>query len=177
MPTIKPFDGYLIKQSRANTVVSPAYDSVSIEQRRKFAEENPENFINTMRMQEDFPDDAKPSQTQLLNGNKDKLHALIDDGSFRPIEMPCMFVYQLGHDDQLQTGLAIRVCSRRHFSDCDSEWCCRHRRPGVRDCHPREFLRWFDGHILGNISKVLLPLCNRNNTRIAMVTIALFTGV
>ena len=109
MPTIKPFDGYLIKQSRANTVVSPAYDSVSIEQRRKFAEENPENFINTMRMQEDFPEDAKPSQTQLLNGNKDKLHALIEDGSFRPIEMPCMFVYQLGHDDQLQTGLVCEV--------------------------------------------------------------------
>ena len=109
MPTIKPFDSYLIRQDRAQTVVSPAYDSISAEQRRKFLDENPENFINTMRMQEDFPDSAQPSQAQLLNANKECLYALIDDGSFHAIEKPCMFVYQLGTGDQLQTGLVCEV--------------------------------------------------------------------
>ena len=109
MPAIKAFDGYLIKQVRANTVVSPAYDSISTEQRRKFLDENPENFINTMRMQEDYPDDAQPTQAQLLNGNKESLQALINDGSFRRIEAPCMYIYQLGCEDQLQTGLVCEI--------------------------------------------------------------------
>ena len=81
MPVIKPFDGYLIKQERATTVVSPAYDSVSTEQRIEFAGKNPDNFINTMRLREDFPEDAKPTYTQLLNDNRDSLYALIDNGS------------------------------------------------------------------------------------------------
>ncbi len=109
MPVIKAFDGYLIKQERANTVVSPAYDSISAEQRREFQDANPENFINTMRMQEDFPEDAKPTLAQLLNSNKESLQALVDDGSFRPIESPCMYIYQLGCEDQMQTGLVCEI--------------------------------------------------------------------
>lgn len=109
MPHIKPFDGYLIKEERARTVVSPAYDSVSAEQRRKFADENPENFINTMRLQEDFPADAQPTQDQLLDGNKQSLQALLEGGSFNPIDTPSMFVYQLGNGDHIQTGLVCEV--------------------------------------------------------------------
>ena len=38
MPKIKPFDGFLVDADQAEGVVSPAYDSVSPEQRRQFAE-------------------------------------------------------------------------------------------------------------------------------------------
>jgi len=116
MPNIKPFDGYLIKTERASTVVSPAYDSVSAAQRRKFADENPENFINTMRLQEDFPEDAQPTQDELLNGNKQSLQSLLDNGSFNPINTPCMFVYQLGTRDHLQTGLVCEVSVEEYES-------------------------------------------------------------
>ena len=109
MPNIKPFDGYLIKAERANTVVSPAYDSVSAEQRTKFADANPENFINTMRLLEDFPADAQPTQDELLNGNKERLQQLLDGGSFDQLEKPSMFVYQLGNEDHIQTGLVCEV--------------------------------------------------------------------
>ena len=116
MPTIKPFDGYLIKQERATTVVSPAYDSVSTEQRIEFAGKNPDNFINTMRLREDFPEDAKPTYTQLLNDNRDSLYALIDNGSFHRIEQPCLYVYRLGSGDQQQTGLVCEVSVEEYES-------------------------------------------------------------
>ena len=108
MPKIKPFDGYLINEARAGAVVSPAYDAVSAEQRRQFAAENPQNFINTMRLQEDFPADAQPTQSELLAANKESLYALLEDGSFQPFQ-PSMFVYQLGTDDHCQTGLVCEV--------------------------------------------------------------------
>jgi len=109
MPKIKPFDGYLIEQARASTVVSPAYDAVSAEQRRHFSVNNPENFINTMRLQDDFPEDARPTQRELLSRNKASLDALIKDGSFKAFEQPSMFIYQLGNGAHTQTGLVCEV--------------------------------------------------------------------
>jgi len=109
MPTIKPFDGYLIKAEQATAVVSPAYDSVSAEERRRFSSENPYNFINTMRLQEDFPQDAQPTQDQLLADNKKCLEKLLDSGAFDKCRHASMFVYQLGNAYHTQTGLVCEV--------------------------------------------------------------------
>ncbi len=109
MPNIKPFDGYLVKAERATSVVSPAYDSVSPEERRKFADSNPENFINTMRLQEDFPADAQPTQEELLAGNRKNLEGLLCNAAFEELQQPCMFLYQLGTGDHIQTGLVCEV--------------------------------------------------------------------
>ncbi|OED36720.1 hypothetical protein AB833_26190 [Chromatiales bacterium (ex Bugula neritina AB1)] len=109
MPKIQPFDGFLISSEWAEKVVSPAYDSVSAEQRRNFADENPENFINTMRLQEDYPEGAQPTQDQLLETNKQCLKALLNNGAFQAIEEPCLYIYQLGRGDHLQTGVVCEV--------------------------------------------------------------------
>ena len=109
MPTIKPFDGYLIKAEQASAVVSPAYDSVSAEERRRFSSENHYNFINTMRLQEDFPQDAQPTQDQLLADNKKCLEKLLDSGAFDKCRHASMFVYQLGNAYHTQTGLVCEV--------------------------------------------------------------------
>ncbi len=109
MPRIKAFDGYLVKADRATTVVSPAYDSVSPEQRREFAEANPDNFINTMRLQEDFPEARRPTYEQLLGSNKERLTHLLGNGSFEALNQPCMFLYQLGSGKHIQTGIVCEV--------------------------------------------------------------------
>ena len=109
MPRIKAFKGYLVNAARAKQVVSPAYDSVSPEQRRQFAESNPQNFLNTMRLLEDFPADARPTQAQLLLSNKANLAKLLDDGSYEKLRQPCLFVYQLGNGRHVQTGVVCEV--------------------------------------------------------------------
>ena len=109
MPVIKAFDGYLVNPERAHVVVSPAYDAVSPEQRRLFADANPDNFINTMRLREDFPADKQPSHEQLLEGNKQRLHQLLSNGSFDTLTEPGMFVYRLGTGDHIQTGVVCEV--------------------------------------------------------------------
>ena len=109
MPVIKAFDGYLVNPKRARDIVSPAYDSVSPEQRRQFADAHPENFINTMRLQEDFPADAQPTHDQLLQGNKAQLQQLLGNGAFDKLTQPGMFIYRLGTGDHVQTGLVCEV--------------------------------------------------------------------
>ena len=109
MPIIKPFDGYLVKSTSASEVVSPAYDSVSPEQRRKFAEENPNNFLNTMRLQEDYDPQARPTPDQLLDQNKGNLDRLLSSGFFNKLEAPCFFIYQLRSGEHCQTGVVCEV--------------------------------------------------------------------
>ncbi|WP_424946209.1 DUF1015 domain-containing protein [Candidatus Spongiihabitans sp.] len=109
MPKIKAFAGYLVNAARAKQVVSPAYDSVSPQQRRQFAEANPQNFLNTMRLLEDFPADARPTQSQLLSSNKANLDKLLDDGSYEKLKTPCLFVYQLGSGAHVQTGVVCEI--------------------------------------------------------------------
>ena len=116
MPQIKTFDGYLVRPDCATQVVSPAYDSVSPEQRREFSVANPQNFINTMRLQEDYPEDQTPSQDQLLGDNKKCLDHLIASDCFEPFDQPSLFVYQLGSESHLQTGVVCEVAVQEYES-------------------------------------------------------------
>ncbi len=109
MPEIKPFNGFLINADHAREVVSPAYDSVSPQQRRIFVENNPRNFLNTMRLLEDLPDEIHPTAEQLLLSNKANLDKLLSDGSFDALEQPCLFIYQLDTGEHVQTGVVCEV--------------------------------------------------------------------
>ena len=109
MPIIRAFDGYLVDPAHAEQVVSPGYDAVSPEQRREFAEANPQNYLNTMRLREDFPVDAQPTVEHLLALNKSKLDELLSNGSFNRFEKPCLFIYRLSVNDHTQTGVVCEI--------------------------------------------------------------------
>ena len=109
MPRIRAFDGYLVDAGRAARVVSPAYDAVSPAMRRQFAEANPQNYLNTMRLREDFPDNAQPTAEHLLALNKARLDELLSNGSFHRFEQPCLFIYRLSVDGHTQTGVVCEV--------------------------------------------------------------------
>ncbi len=114
MPEIKPFDGFLVNPGHAREIVSPAYDSVSPRQRRIFAQGNPRNFLNTMRLLEDLPEENRPTTGQLLLSNRKNLDKLLSDGSFDVLEQPCMFVYQLDTGEHVQTGVVCEVPVREY---------------------------------------------------------------
>ncbi len=109
MPSIKSFEGYLVDADRAEAVVSPAYDSVSPEQRRLFAETHPDNFLNTMRLMEDFAENERPDQQGLLQFNRGNLDRLLDNGSFQKLPGACLFIYQLDTGEHVQTGVVCEV--------------------------------------------------------------------
>jgi uncharacterized protein (DUF1015 family) len=111
MPKIKPFDGYLISNKHAEQVVAPEYDTVPASQRRTFADANPHNFLNTMRLQEDFDPDAPPTHEELLAFNKKNLQLLLSQGYFNRLDKPCIFIYELTHGDHGQTGVVCEIAA------------------------------------------------------------------
>ena len=69
-----------------------------------------------MRLQEDYPEDQTPSQDQLLGDNKKCLDHLIESDCFEPFDQPSLFVYQLGSESHLQTGVVCEVAVQEYES-------------------------------------------------------------
>ncbi len=109
MPKIKPFDGYLVKNEVAAEVVAPEYDTVPAQTRRAFADANPQNFLNTMRLREDFNPASPPTQEELLIYNRNNLHRLLAEGHFDKYTEPSVFIYELTHGIHSQTGVVCEI--------------------------------------------------------------------
>ena len=82
MTQIRTFQPHLVTPGHAGSVVGPAYDSMSPDQRRSFRDANPHNYINVMRSVDDFPHGECPSEEQLLKENVDQLQYLLASGAY-----------------------------------------------------------------------------------------------
>ncbi len=111
MPKIKAFDGYLVRNEVAADVVAPEYDTVPPAQRRAFADANPQNFLNTIRLRDDFDPACPPTHDELIAFNRQSLERLIADGHFSPVDRPCIYIYELTHFDHTQTGIVCEIPS------------------------------------------------------------------
>ena len=109
MAKLIPVTGYVVKQARVDEVVSPAYDSLSPEERHTYAELNSLNFLNTMRSAEEYPSGEAPSFEELLKINAQNLQKLRDADVFQPIDKPSFFIYRLSIDDHTQTGIVAEM--------------------------------------------------------------------
>jgi uncharacterized protein (DUF1015 family) len=109
MTQIRPFRPYLVSADRAGAVVAPAYDSMLPAERAVFSSENPSNFINAMRVEEEFPESARPSEKTLLQRNRATVRGLLDDGSFRQFDQDAVYVYRLQTEDHVQTSVVAEV--------------------------------------------------------------------
>ena len=109
MPKIKPFDGYLVRNEVAASVVAPEYDTVPAAQRRAFADANPQNFLNTIRLLEDFDPASPPTQDALIEFNRGNLRRLLDENLFNRVEQPCIYIYELRHFDHTQSGIVCEI--------------------------------------------------------------------
>ncbi len=111
MPKIKPFDGYLVRNDVAARVVAPEYDTVPAAQRRTFADDNPQNFLNAIRLIEDFDPNNPPSQEELIEFNRRNLNRLLAEGLFHRFRQPSLFIYELSHSGHVQTGVVCEISS------------------------------------------------------------------
>lgn len=109
MPRISAFDSWLVKQQYAAETVAPSYDAVSARERQIFARNNPDNFLNTMRLMEDFRENERPGRNELLHLNKQVLERLLQSESFAYQAEPSLFLYQLDTGDHVQTGVVCEV--------------------------------------------------------------------
>ncbi|MBS9778509.1 MAG: DUF1015 domain-containing protein [Gammaproteobacteria bacterium] len=109
MLNIKPITGYLAKQKYADTVVCPEYDNFTPVERRQFAEENPNNYINTIRYIDEFAPTESVSYKKVLKINRKKLQEILVRDFYEEIQ-DTLLIYQLETlDGHIQTGLMADV--------------------------------------------------------------------
>lgn len=109
MPTVRPFTGYLVAPERIHDVVAPAYDALTPAQRHRYAQANPGNYVNAMQSLEEFPAAERPTLDELLELNRKNLESLLEQGAFRQMGAPCLFIYRLQVDDHEQVGVVGEI--------------------------------------------------------------------
>ncbi len=109
MPIISPFGGYLVAPARVADVVAPSYDSLSPEERFRFAAAHPDNFLNVMRSREEFPPEERPTLLEVLELNAAKLQQLLDEGAFQPSHGKYLYLYRMATDEHVQTGVVAEM--------------------------------------------------------------------
>ena len=90
-------------------MVSPAYDSLTPEQRHQYAAEHPDNYLNAMRSLEEFPEHERPRLDDLLERNAAVLRRFVDRRLFLPVARPSLYLYRMRSMDTQQTGVVGRV--------------------------------------------------------------------
>lgn len=106
---VRPFDGCIVSPALAAEVVTPAYDAMLPEERARFAESHPLNYVNAMRSPEEFPAGRAPPPAQLLAGNRAQLVKLLGKNAFHAIGGRCFFIYRLRVGEHTQTGVVAQV--------------------------------------------------------------------
>ena len=107
MTCVRPFQGSLVSPDKAHEVVAPAYDSMTAQQRARFAEARPLNFLNVMQTQDDYADATDINE--ILARNKQNLNRLFDQQCFVPQSGDALYIYRLIFDGHQQTGLVGEI--------------------------------------------------------------------
>ena len=108
MSFIHPFEGYLVAAERAGAVVAPSYDALTAEERRRYADAHPENYMNAMRSVEEYASDPAPGREALFERNTHFLRRCIDEGVF-VAQPPCILVYRLSCRGHVQRGVVAEM--------------------------------------------------------------------
>ena len=109
MPALRPFATWLVDPNLAGEIVSPAYDSLTPQERHAFAEAHPLSYLNAMRALEEFPEHRRPTLDALLAANAASLEGFLAKGCFRYHAAPCLYLYRMEAEGDVQTGVVGEV--------------------------------------------------------------------
>ena len=112
-PMLQSFGCYLPHPPEAGTVVAPAYDSLTAEQRDHLSEQNPLSFLNLVRSEIDYPGQTDEERHAMLVEASDRLHSLLG-GLFDNHQGPLFLVVRLMERGHTQTGL-VAALSLPHY--------------------------------------------------------------
>ena len=90
---------------------------MSSEERLKFSENYPDNFINAMRTVEDLPDGHNISTHTLLTENLSFLRNVLRSDFYQYKATPYFYIYQLKTSDFEQTGIVAEVSMADYQKD------------------------------------------------------------
>lgn len=109
MTRLLPTRASLLRPEFGDRVPSPAYDSMTPAERRRFRIDNPESFLNVTRSPEDEPDGVVADTHLLLREGREALDRLVALGAFDARGTEALFIYRLVASGHVQTGIVGEI--------------------------------------------------------------------
>ncbi|MDJ0924166.1 MAG: DUF1015 family protein [Acidimicrobiia bacterium] len=106
---IRPLDIMLVDAAVAPQVAVPAYDLLSAADRQRVLAEDPLNYLNAIRLPEDYPPQDHRASDRHLQDSLTALRRMVREGAFHRVPGPALFVYQLTAGDHRQIGVVADV--------------------------------------------------------------------
>lgn len=105
MTTILPLHLRLVKQEWSDRVPSPAHDSLTPEDRRRYLVVHPDSYLAVTRGPEDLPPDGSWTTDDLLDAGRESLDHLLETGAFSDLRPAAFYIYQLERDGVAQNAI------------------------------------------------------------------------
>lgn len=109
MSGIRPFRGMVVRPEVAHDVVSPAYDALTVSQRRQFRLDHPDSYLHVTRSAADEPDADTVDNITLVNRGRAALEQILSKNLFTTHGEPAFYVYRLTEAGHSQYGVVCEV--------------------------------------------------------------------
>lgn len=109
MSGIRPFRGSVVRQVVAHDVVSPAYDALTVQQRRAFRTDHPNSYLHVTRSAQDESDADTVDNATLVARGRAALEKLLEQNLFDDHGGPAFYIYRLRLAGHQQTGLVCEI--------------------------------------------------------------------
>ena len=136
MPLIRPFAGLRPVPERAEEVVAPPYDVLSLAEARDRARGRPWSFLHISRAEIDLPEGTDPYDPAVYETSAENLSRMLNEGILMREDSDCYYVYRLIMNGHSQLGL-VAVAS---VVDYDTNRVRKHEytRPAKEDDRVRQ---------------------------------------
>lgn len=112
MVAVSPLRGQVVRQDRVADVVSPAYDALTVPQRRQYRAEHPLCYLHVTRSAPDEDDADTVDNATLVRRGRAALEDLLAADVFAGPEEPALLVYELQTATHRQRGVVAEVSGR-----------------------------------------------------------------
>lgn len=105
MADIRPFRAVRPTITHAADIAALPYDVYNRREAKKEVERNPLSFLKIDRPETQFPDDADMYSDEVYQKAPETLWKMLEDGYFCQDKENCFYIYEIGNDKHVQTGL------------------------------------------------------------------------
>lgn len=109
MVAVRPLQGQVIRQNHVAEVVSPAYDALTVPQRRRYRDDHPLCYLHVTRSAPDEDDADTVDNATLVRRGRAALERLVDADVFGHETKPALLVYELETATHRQRGVVAEV--------------------------------------------------------------------
>ncbi len=111
MTTVLPLHLRLVKPEWTDRVPSPAHDSLTPEDRRRYLLVHPDSYLGVTRGPEDLPPEGNWTTDDLLDAGRESLDRLLETGAFSELRRASFYIYQLERHGSVQNAIVAGVAT------------------------------------------------------------------